>query len=64
MRAHAITATLTNTSSHATALTNLVIYLFICISLHVKRLPYTYGVATISRLLKMIGLFCRISSFL
>jgi len=25
---------------------------------------YTYGVATVSRLLKMIGLFCRISSLL
>ena len=31
---------------------------------HKKSCTFTYGVATMCRLLKIIGLFCRISSFL
>jgi len=46
--------------------TNIRIYSYICIRIHrhTHILIYSYGVATISRLLKIIGLFCRIQSLL
>ena len=40
------------------------VYVCVCMCVCVCILCHTYGVATISRLLKIIGLFCRISSLL
>jgi len=39
-------------------------YMCICVHVCLCVAPSRYGVATISRLLKIIGLFCRISSLL
>jgi len=39
-------------------------YVYVHVCMHVYVFRYRYGVATISRLLKIIGLFCRISSLL
>ena len=42
-------------------------YMYLCVSISIMYICiciYVYGVATMSRLLKITGLFCRISSLL